>query len=225
MVKKSRLQISASWYRLVRIWILLVNSMQLIITMLSKEEALTLGRELGINDYIAQMNLFRVLLNHPKIAKELNSTIIALVSSENASDEKLLTDRQRELIIMRTAWLVHCEYEWSQHWLASLFFGLAENELAAIRDWQQASCFDEAERALLSATDGVLSNGKIPADTLAQIRQYFPGDKALIEIVTCIGNWHMFGLLLNALEIPLDEGMVSWPPDGRAPSNLINEEK
>ena len=89
MVKKSRLQISASWYRLVRIWILLVNSMQPIITMLSKEEALTLGRELGINDYIAQMNLFRVLLNHPKIAKELNSTIIALVSSENASDEKL----------------------------------------------------------------------------------------------------------------------------------------
>ena len=41
------------------------------IEMLSKEKALEVGREQGIDDYISQLNLFRVLLNYPRLAKEL----------------------------------------------------------------------------------------------------------------------------------------------------------
>ena len=86
------------------------------IPLLSKEEALQRGRELGISDYIAQMNIFRVLLNHPKLAGELNSTIISLVNGDKA-----VSDRLREIIIMRVSWKAYCDYEWSQHWMASLF--------------------------------------------------------------------------------------------------------
>ena len=52
------------------------------IPLLSKEEALKRGQEQGIDDYIAQLNLFRVLLHAPEIARELNKTIITLVSSD-----------------------------------------------------------------------------------------------------------------------------------------------
>ena len=81
------------------------------ISLLSKEEALQRGRELGISDYIAQMNIFRMLLNHPKLAGELNSTIISLVSGDKA-----VSDRCREIIIMRVSWKAYCDYEWSQNW-------------------------------------------------------------------------------------------------------------
>jgi alkylhydroperoxidase family enzyme len=182
------------------------------IPLLSKEEALQRGRELGISDYIAQMNIFRVLLNHPKLAGELNSTIIALVSGEKA-----VSDRLREIIIMRVSWKAYCDYEWSQHWMASLFFGLSEQELYSLRDWQQADCFTVEEKTILAATDNLLDKGKIPADIWLQLKSIFNTDQALIEVVTCIGNWHMFALILNALEVPLDEGMSSWPPDGIAP--------
>jgi hypothetical protein len=74
--------------------------------LLGKEEALKRGRELGISDYIAQMNIFRALLNHPKLAGELNSTIISLVS-----DNKAISDRLREIIIMRVSWKTCCDYE------------------------------------------------------------------------------------------------------------------
>lgn len=182
------------------------------IPLLSKEEALLRGRELGISDYIAQMNIFRVLLNHPKLAGELNSTIINLVSGDKA-----VSDRLREIIIMRVSWKAYCDYEWSQHWMASLFFGLSEQELFAIRHWRQAECFTADEKIVLAATDTLLDNGKISDDIWQQLKKIFNTDQALIEVVTCIGNWHMFALILNALEVPLDEGMSSWAPDGIAP--------
>ncbi|HQQ64250.1 MAG TPA: carboxymuconolactone decarboxylase family protein [Pseudomonadales bacterium] len=182
------------------------------IPLLSKEEALQRGRELGISDYIAQMNIFRVLLNHPKMAGELNSTIIQLVSGDKA-----VSDRLREIIIMRVSWKACCDYEWSQHWMASLFFGLSEQELYSLRHWQASDCFNEAEKTVLAATDALLDNRKIPDHIWQQLKTFFGTDKALIEVVTCIGNWHMFALILNALEVPLDEGMSSWPPDGIAP--------
>lgn len=184
------------------------------IPLLSKEEALQRGQALGISDYIAQMNIFRALLNHPKLAGELNSTIISLVSGE-----KSVSDRMRELIIMRVSWKACCNYEWSQHWLASLFFGLGEQELHAIRDWQQADCFTPDEQTVLAATDELLEQGRIPEARWQDLKALFTSDQALIEFVTCIGNWHMFALILNALEIPLDDGMQSWPPDGVAPQS------
>ena len=185
------------------------------ITLLSQQEALVRGRELGIDDYIAQMNLFRVLLNYPAIARELNSTIMAIVTGQ-----KLVSDTLRELIVMRVAWLAHSEYEWSQHWLVARYFGLTEEQLAAVRHWQDAGCFSAEQRAVLAATDELLLQHRISTATRAVLREHFPGDEAMIELVTCIANWHMFALLLNGLDIPLDDNMLAWPPDGRAPSGV-----
>jgi hypothetical protein len=40
----------------------------------------------------------------------------------------------------------------------------------------------------------------------------------LIELVTAIGAWQMIASILHSLEVPLEEGVSSWPPDGRRPS-------
>lgn len=182
------------------------------IPLLSKEDAIAKGKALGISEYIAGMNIFRVLLNHPKLAGEFNSTIISLVSGD-----KEISDRLREIIIMRVSWKAYCDYEWSQHWMASLFFGLSEQELLAIRDWQNAACLSPLEKTVLLAVDELLVNHKIPDTLWRQLREHFKTDKSLIELVSCIGNWHMFALILNGLEVPLDEGMSSWSPDGKGP--------
>jgi alkylhydroperoxidase family enzyme len=184
------------------------------IGMLSEEEALKRGKELGISEYISKMNIFRTLLTHPKLAGELNSTIMSLVSGD-----KEVSDRLREIIIMRISWKAHCDYEWSQHYMASLYFGLTESDLLAIRDWYSATCFGTAERAVLAATDDLLDNKIISAAVWSQLKEHFKTDKALIEVVTCIGNWHMFALMLNALQVPLDQGMNSWSPDGKEPKD------
>jgi alkylhydroperoxidase family enzyme len=104
--------------------------------------------------------------------------------------------------------------------MAALFFGLTEQELLAVREWQQADCFSTEEKTVLAATDELLEKGKISSALWQKLKNILGTDQALIEIVACIGNWHMFALILNALEVPLDEGMQSWPPDGIAPPHL-----
>lgn len=187
--------------------------MKPLIPLLPEDEALQRGLLLGINDYIAKMNLFRTLLHHPQAAKELNSTIITLVSGD-----RCLTDREREILIMRVAWLSKCEYEWGQHWVVSLIFGMKENEISGVRDWQSATCFSEKERVLLAMTDAVLAMKGISLDLRAQLAQHFPDPKAQTEILVCIANWHMFAVMLNALDIPLEPTMPRWPPDGERPA-------
>lgn len=183
------------------------------VAMLSEEEALKRGRQMGIDDYITKMHLFRVLLQHAELARELNNTIISLVGGS-----KVVGDRLREMMIMRVSWMTACDYEWSQHWMASLFFGLTEPELVAIRDWRSADCFSAAEQAALAATDDIVAGGAIVPDTWIKLAEHFPTAREQIEIVTCIANWNMFAQILRSLDIPLDEGLASWPPDGRMPT-------
>ncbi len=179
---------------------------------LSKEEALKRGRELGMDDYIAQLNLFRVLLHYPEVAIELNTSIIALVSSDAA-----LSHRLRELIIMRVAWVTQSEYEWTQHWQVSIMFGLQEAEIVAVKDWQKTDLFDEHERIVLKATDDTLTHGSIQQATWDKLAQLFPEPASQITIVASIGNWLMFAQIMESLDIPLEDGAMVWPPDGIAP--------
>ena len=182
------------------------------IPMLSEEEALAIGQPLGIDDYICKMHLFRVLLNHPAFAKELNATIISLVNPDS-----LLGPRLRELIIMRVSWLSNSNYEWTQHWMASLFLGLTEEELLAVRDWQNADCFDAADKAVLAATDDTLNMGGISDKTWAEMESALGDIKKLIEVPACIGNWHMAAQIIASLDVQLEDGFESWPPNGEGP--------
>lgn len=183
------------------------------IPLLSKEESLARGQAQGIDDYIAQLNLFRVLLHFPEIAKELNNSIIALVSSDS-----VLSHRLRELIIMRVAWVTQSEYEWTQHWQVCLMFDISEDEIVAVKDWQQSDCFDGTDKIVLKATDDVLNHGSIQQATWDKLSQLIPDPAAQITVVASIGNWQMFSQIMQSLTIPLEEGAMVWPPNGIGPT-------
>ena len=183
------------------------------IAMLNEDDALRRGRELGIDDYIAKMHLFRVLLNHPPVAREINSTIMALVGPDST-----LGARLRELIIMRVSWVSSSVYEWTQHWMASLYLGLTEQELIAVKNWQPAECFNAADRAVLAAVDDTLMYGGITASTWEAIKKALPAVEQQIEVPVCIGNWHMAAQIIASLDIPLEDGFAPWPPNGQGPS-------
>jgi DNA-binding IclR family transcriptional regulator len=54
--------------------------------------------------------------------------------------------------------------------------------------------------------------------------RYGVGDEAgLVELVVAIGNWTLFARLLPSLEVPLEDGVEPWPPDGRTPDDPTEE--
>jgi hypothetical protein len=39
--------------------------------------------------------------------------------------------------------------------------------------------------------------------------------QTLVELVSAIGLWRMISGVLRTFEVPLEDGVAAWPPDGR----------
>lgn len=183
------------------------------IARLSVEEAKAAAESIGVPVFMADLSVFQVLLRHPKLAKALNDLLSTLLWNSS------LDARLRELIIMRLGWATASDYEWTQHWRIARGAGITEEDLVALRgDWRSHDGFTAADRAVLAATDDTMTTGAISAKTWAECEAQITDTEALIEVVIAIGNWRMFSSLLRSLEVPLEEGVASWPPDGVAPA-------
>ena len=167
----------------------------------------------GVPEIAAELNVFRVWLHHPALAKWLSDLLMGLLWQGR------LDARLRELVIMRLGWSTGSVYEWTQHWRIALGVGVDEADLVAVRDWRGSDRFGEAERAVLAATDETVEHGAISAATWQSCVTHVSDDpQVLLELVSAIGLWRMVSGVLRSLEVPLEEGVASWPPDGQAPA-------
>jgi alkylhydroperoxidase family enzyme len=95
-------------------------------------------------------------------------------------------------------------------------------DLIGVRDWSGHDAFGPAERAVLAATDDVVLDGVVSAPTWAACeRDLGLANAGMIELVTAIGVWRMVASILRSLEVPLEDGIASWPPDGRRPPDHL----
>jgi alkylhydroperoxidase family enzyme len=188
-----------------------VSSGESRIPRLAVEDAKAAAEEAGIPAFMADLSVFQVLLRHPPVARALQDMLTTLLWNGT------LDPRLRELVIMRLGWATGSVYEWTQHWHIAKGVGITDEDIVAVRDWQAYPGFGPADRAVLAATDETLRDGAISTATWAECQQHVGGVEQLIELVVAIGNWRLFSSLLRSLDIPLEDGVEPWPPDGRRP--------
>jgi len=189
------------------------------VEMLSLEASLETAKELGLHQAIAKLNIFRTMFHRPKTAKAISDLLFSLLFDAE------LDHRRRELIIMRIGWVTGSEYEWTQHWpLAHDIYGCQREELLALRDWRAADCFDEPDQAVLSVVDELLETGDLCDETWVRCEAAL-GRDASVDVVAAVGTWGLISKVARGLRIPLEEGVASWPPDGkRSPAEGGNQE-
>ncbi len=181
--------------------------------LLDAETAKEAAKAAGIPEITADLNVFRVWLRHPALARWLSDLLMGLLW------EGQLDARLRELVIMRLGWSTGSDYEWTQHWRIARGIGVDEADILAVRDWRGHDGFGDAERAVLAATDETVEDGAISAATWQACVTHVSDDpRVLLELVSAIGLWRMVSGLLRSLDVPLEEGVSSWPPDGAAPT-------
>lgn len=185
------------------------------VSMLSKEDAIKAARAVGIRESMASVNAYRMLLNNPQLAAGVNALLTTLLFTNKTIDVRL-----RELMIMRIGWVTGSTYEWTQHWRFAEAVGLPPEDVVGVRDWRNYGEFGPADRAVLAAVDDTLEDGKISDAVWQECAAHLGGPAELVEMVVAIGNWTMFSQLLRSLEIPLEEGVEAWPPDGESPQNV-----
>lgn len=186
------------------------------IPMLDPGAARAAAGRVGVPAGMADLSVFRVLFRHEDLAARVNGLLHQLLW------DGTLDARLRELIIMRIGWRQGSVYEWTQHWRVARMLEIPEDDLVAVRDWPGSDAFGPAERAVLAATDETLGAGAISARTWSELEVAVPDERARLEVVIVIANWSMFAQLLRSLEVPLEEGVDPWPPDGKVPEAARN---
>ena len=185
--------------------------MSLTVDMLSIEDSRKAAEQAGVPVRFADLNVFRTLLLRPAIAKAVADLLLANFSSE-------LDHRLRELVIMRLGWETGSVYEWTQHWpIAQDQFGCSADDLLAVRHWRSSSHFGPVERAILEATDETIETGTLSESTFQACAEQLGGAEACLDLVSAIGTWRFISQVLKSLQIPLEDGVAPWPPDGLAP--------
>jgi alkylhydroperoxidase family enzyme len=176
-------------------------------------QALEVGRAIGAPDVMATRNAFRTLSHNPTMAKGVFTHLTTLLNKNSFST------RLRELAIMRIGWVTGSEYEWTQHWRVATTAGIPPEDILAVRDWRHSDRLTAADRAILAATDDVLQFGKIKDASWEECKKHVATDAERVEMVVCIANWTMFSIILRSLEIPVEDRVMPWPPDGRTPGS------
>ena len=183
------------------------------IALLSPEEARKAAELVDLPAPFTDLNVFRMLLHAPKTAKAISDLLLSLLFGGQ------LDGRLRELIIMRLGWATGSCYEWTQHWpIAQERFGCSEQDLLAVRNWRDSDHFGEPEKAVLAAVDEALETGTLSDAGWQRCAGVLGGDVERLELVAAIATWRWISQVARSLEIPLEDGVAAWPPDGLRPS-------
>ena len=121
-----------------------------------------------------------------------------------------LSDRHRELIVLRLAARVACWYEWASHVERGLNAGLTMKEIGAVT-WPPAEyAWADSDALLLRAVDDCVVSRRILPETLEVLRAQFSAAQ-ILDIIAIYGMYMILATMINTWNLELDES-VQLPP-------------
>ena len=146
-------------------------------------------------------NLVGTLSRHPEASKRIGQ-----VSAHVLGPTSTLPARDRELLILRTAWLCRAEYEWAQHLLIGRQAGISDAEFERCRAGPDADGWAPLDASLLQAADELHAQQRITDTTWAALAQTYNAQQ-MMDIVLAVGQYTLVAMALNSFGTPLDEGL------------------
>jgi AhpD family alkylhydroperoxidase len=162
------------------------------------EEMTDQARELTLQR--GNLNVYRTLANAEKVFTGWMLAGQAILTSP------ALPIRLRELVTLRTAYLMDCPYELGQHRDVARTAGVNADEIEAVTSessWQTAN-FSPVELALLQLTTELVTTRSVSAEVFEQVHTAL-GSEATVEVLMVISRYAGLALMLNALDVDLDE--------------------
>jgi len=150
------------------------------------------------------LNIFATLARHPRLLKRWSAFGGTLLYGGE------LPERERELLILRTAWNCRADYEWGQHVRIGLASGLTEEEVARVPDGPGAAGWSAEDAALLAAADELHEGARIGDETWDALAASH-GEAQLIEVCMVVGQYHLVAFTLNSLGVEREDGVPSLP--------------
>ncbi|WP_235435722.1 carboxymuconolactone decarboxylase family protein [Mycobacterium sp. EPa45] len=146
------------------------------------------------------LNILGTLAHHPALARAfctLNGHLLRATT---------LTERQRELVIMRVAVLQQSSYEWAQHVLMARDAGLTDFEIAGVAWGPDSPVWDDVDASLMRAVDGLIAHGSISDDTWTVLSTHLDNQQ-ILDVIFTAGAYTTVAWMVEALGIALDDDL------------------
>lgn len=150
------------------------------------------------------MNLFSTLARHPRLLKRWSAFGGSLLFGGT------LPDRDRELLILRTAWNTGADYEWSHHGSLARAAGLGQADIDRVVEGPDADGWAPDDAALLRAADELHGSGVIGDETWSSLAGRYD-DQQLIEVPMVVGQYHLVAFTIRSLGIQREAGYEGFP--------------
>jgi 4-carboxymuconolactone decarboxylase len=116
-----------------------------------------------------------------------------------------LVPRDRELAVLRIAWLCKAPYEWGEHVKIGKRIGLTPEEIERAIHGSTAPGWNEHDRAIVRAAEELLEDAMISDETWAILSRRLD-EKQLIELPLLVGNYVALAYFQNSLRLRLIPG-------------------
>lgn len=150
------------------------------------------------------LNLYATLARHPVFFRP------RAVQSAYIRTGATLSDRAREILILRIGWLCGSEYEWSQHVRAARRIGMNDDEIRRIAAGADAPGWDPFEAAHVRAADELHRDATL-SDAAWRALSTRYGAPEMIDVVITAAGYRMVSMALNSLGTPLEPGRPRFP--------------
>jgi alkylhydroperoxidase family enzyme len=142
---------------------------------------------------------FATMVRHPKLMQQQVGLSMQLAQGA-------LAPRDRELAVLRTAWLCQAPYEWGEHvQIGKRVAGFTSEEIERITTGSAAPEWDEHERAILRAVEELFADAMISDETW-RILASLLDDRQLLELPVLVGYYQSVAYLQNAVRFRLRAG-------------------
>lgn len=126
------------------------------------------------------------------------------------STTSTLPNRDKQLLILRTAWLSRDGYVWSGHAPGLKRAGGTDEEVLRITKGPDAPGWSAFDAALLRAADELHNDQFIKDSTWKTLAEKY-NDKQLLDLIFTVGQYTMVAMYLNSAGVQFEKGYSGLP--------------
>lgn len=148
-------------------------------------------------------NILGVLAHHPDLTKAYCTFNGHLLMNTT------LTERHREMVILRVGAVRESSYEWAQHLSLAQDAGMTVTEIGCVSFGPKAPIWDERDRAVLQAVDELLVDGEISASTWQPLAAQFT-TRQILDLIFTVGSYDTMSKMTRSLQVEIDSDLVDF---------------
>jgi alkylhydroperoxidase family enzyme len=163
----------------------------------AEEAAIEIRAAFGMPENGFMPESFRMMLVHPELFRGQMAIGIALAAGS-------IPARERELAVLRSAWICGAPYEWGEHVdIAKNRCGIAAEEVERCTQGSKAEGWSEHDRAIQKGVEELHADHLISDETWATLAKTW-SDKQLMEFPVLVGTYTATAMQQNSVRFRLD---------------------